>query len=495
MMTLPLRDPLLASLSDITLLKTQLYINGEWRDGLKGDRITVTNPATGAVIVDIASAGQQETKESIEVAHQTLKSWQAYTAKERGAFLRNWFNLIIENQEDLAKIMTAEQGKPLAESRGEITYAASFIEWFAEEAKRINGSIIPTTSNDRRLLTVKQPVGVVAAITPWNFPSAMLTRKAGPALAVGCTFVMKPAKETPLSAMALVELAHRAGIPKGVLNLVVGNSSRTIGNELSGNPLVSKLTFTGSTPVGKQLLKQCAETVKKVSMELGGNAPIIVFDDADIDKAVKGALASKYRNAGQTCICINRLLVQDTVYDEFTEKFTAAVTQMVVDNGLAENVNMGPMVNADAVNDVDAMVQDAIAKGATLTTGGQRMEMGACFYQPTVLTNITKNMRVAQEEIFGPVAPIMKFSTEEEAIILANDTEYGLASYIYTQNIGRAWRMSESIDYGMVGVNETAISSEVIPFGGVKESGLGREGSQYGVDDYLEVKYICMGDL
>ncbi|MEY8198302.1 MAG: NAD-dependent succinate-semialdehyde dehydrogenase, partial [Colwellia sp.] len=367
-MTLSLR----ASLQDASLLKTQLYINGEWLDGIADDHIDVINPATGEVVNTIASGGAEETKQAIDVAHASLKSWQAFTAKERGKFLRDWFNLINENHEDLAKIMTAEQGKPLAESRAEITYAASFIEWFAEEAKRINGAVIPTNSNDRRLLTIKQAVGVVGAITPWNFPSAMLTRKAAPALAVGCTFVLKPAKETPLSAMALVELAHRAGIPKGVINLVVGNSSRAIGKELTENPLVKKITFTGSTPVGKQLLKQCADTVKKVSMELGGNAPVIVFDDADIDKAVQGAIASKYRNAGQTCICINRILVQDTIYEAFAQKFTAAVAKLKVDNGLAEDVNMGPMINEGAVNDVDAMVQDAIAKGAELMAGGQR---------------------------------------------------------------------------------------------------------------------------
>lgn len=486
---------LIESLNDKSLLKNQLYINGQWQEGIDKETFEVFNPATGESIATIASGGGVETRQAIEAANEALKTWQAYTAKDRSKFLRDWFNLIIANQEDLALIMTAEQGKPLAESRGEIGYAASFIEWFAEEAKRINGDIIPTNANDRRLLTIKQPVGVVAAITPWNFPSAMLTRKAGPALAVGCTFVMKPAKETPLSAMALVELAHRAGIPNGVLNLVVGNSSSVIGNELTASPLVKKLTFTGSTVVGKQLLKQCADTVKKVSMELGGNAPIIVFDDANIDKAVKGAVASKYRNAGQTCICINRILVQESVYDEFTAKFTKAVANLNVADGLNQHVDMGPLVNAGAVNDVNDMVQDAIKKGATLTTGGQRMDMGDCFYQPTVLTNISSNMRVADEEIFGPVAPIFKFTNEDDAIALANNTEYGLASYIYTQNLGRAWRVSEKIEFGMVGVNEVAITSEVIPFGGVKESGLGREGSQYGVDDYLELKYICMGDI
>jgi len=490
-MTLSLID----SLSDKELLRNNLYINGQWQEGIDKETFDVLNPATGGVVATVASGGAIEIQQAIKAADDALKIWQAYTAKDRSKFLRDWFNLIMANQEDLALIMTAEQGKPLEESRGEIGYAASFIEWFAEEAKRINGDIIPTNANDRRLLTVKQPVGVVAAITPWNFPSAMLTRKAGPALAVGCTFVMKPAKETPLSAIALVELAHRAGIPKGVLNLVVGNSSSAIGNELTASPMVKKLTFTGSTSVGKMLLKQCADTVKKVSMELGGNAPILIFDDANIDKAVKGAVASKYRNAGQTCICINRILVQDSVYDEFVAKFTKAVANLTVADGLSKTVDMGPLVNAGAVNDIDNMVQDAVSKGAILTTGGQRMNMGDCFYQPTVLTNITPNMRVADEEIFGPIAPIFKFTTEEEAISMANDTEYGLASYVYTQNLGRAWRVSEGIEYGMVGVNEVAITSEVIPFGGVKESGLGREGSQYGVDDYLELKYICMGDL
>lgn len=482
-------------LTDNTLLRNQLYIDGKWINGDDSQQFDVLNPATGEVIAKLASGGQSETVRAVDAAHAALKPWQQKTAKERSVLLRIWFNLIMENQEDLAMIMTAEQGKPLAESRAEIAYAASFIEWFAEEAKRVNGDVIPTTSNDRRLLTIKQPVGVVAAITPWNFPSAMLTRKAGPALAVGCTFVMKPAKETPLSAVALVELAHRAGIPKGVLNLVAGKSASAIGNELSSNPKVAKLTFTGSTPIGKQLLKQCADTVKKVSMELGGNAPVIVFEDADIDKAVEGAVASKYRNAGQTCICINRLLVQDTIYDEFAAKFTEKVTKLNVANGMNSAVTMGPLINAGAVNDVAVMVEDAIDKGATLATGGKRMDQGACFYEPTVLTNVASDMRVIREEIFGPVAPLMRFSTEQEAIEMANDTEFGLASYLYTKDLGRAWRVSEGIEFGMVGVNEVGITSEVIPFGGVKESGMGREGSQYGVDDYLEIKYICMGGI
>lgn len=482
-------------LNDSSLLKAQAFIDGEWIDGIDGSSLDVMNPATGEIVSTIASVGAQETQAAIDAAEKALKPWQQKTAKERSQLLRRWFDLIIENQEDLALIMTAEQGKPLFESRGEITYAASFIEWFAEEAKRVYGDITPTVANDRRLLTIKQPVGVVAAITPWNFPSAMLTRKVGPALAVGCTFVIKPAKETPLSAMALVALAERAGIPKGVLNLVVGNSSRAIGDTLVQSPVVRKLTFTGSTPVGKQLLKGCADTVKKVSMELGGNAPVIVFDDADIDKAVAGAIASKYRNAGQTCICANRILVQTSIYERFAEKFAEAVQSIKTGNGMAQDTIMGPLVNAGAARDVDAMVQEALANGATALTGGNRSELGECFYPPTVLTNVSEQMRVFREEIFGPVAPLFRFEDEAQAIAMANDTEFGLASYIYTNDLGRAWRVSEAIEYGMVGVNEVAITSEVIPFGGVKESGMGREGSRYGVEDYLEIKYICMGGL
>ncbi|MEH6577911.1 MAG: NAD-dependent succinate-semialdehyde dehydrogenase [Amphritea sp.] len=482
-------------LNDFSLLKTQAYIDGEWTAGRDGSTLEVTNPATGEVVATIASVGAQEAQAAIDAAEKALKPWQQKTARERSQLLRRWFDLIMENQEDLALIMTAEQGKPLFESRGEIAYAASFIEWFAEEAKRVYGDITPTVASDRRLLTIKQPVGVVAAITPWNFPSAMLTRKAAPALAVGCTFVMKPAKETPLSAMALVELAHRAGIPKGVLNLVVGESSRAIGGTLTASPVVRKLTFTGSTPVGKQLLKSCADTVKKVSMELGGNAPVIVFDDADIDKAVAGAIASKYRNAGQTCICANRILVQTGIYDRFAEKFAEAVRGIKTGNGMEQDTTMGPLVNAGAARDVDAMVKDAIEQGASALVGGSASELGECFYPPTVLTNVSEQMRVFREEIFGPVAPLFRFEDEAQAIAMANDTEFGLASYIYTNDLGRAWRVSEAIEYGMVGVNEVAITSEVIPFGGVKESGMGREGSRYGVEDYLEIKYICMGGL
>jgi succinate-semialdehyde dehydrogenase/glutarate-semialdehyde dehydrogenase len=486
-MTLQLKDP--------GLLKTQAYIDGQWVDGSDGDSFEVTNPATGDVIARVASVGAAETRLAIEAAHRAMPAWQAKTAKERSAILRRWHDLMLAHRDDLALIMPCEQGKPLAEAKGEVAYGASFIEWFAEEAKRVYGDVIPTFANDRRLVTIKQPVGVVAAITPWNFPNAMLARKAAPALAVGCTFVMKPAKETPLSALAMVELAERAGVPAGVLNLVVGESASEIGNELTGSPLVRKVTFTGSTPVGKLLLKQCAESVKKVSMELGGNAPVIVFDDADLDQAVAGAMASKYRNAGQTCICANRILVQDGVYDAFVEKFTAAVNALKVGNGLDEDVTMGPLVSQRAVREVHGLVEEALAQGARATTGGMPDSRGACFYRPTVLTDVNRDMRVFREEIFGPVAPIFRFKDEAEAIAMANDTEVGLASYLYTRDVGRVWRVSEGIEYGMVGVNEVGISSEVIPFGGIKESGLGREGSKYGLEDYLEVKYICMGGL
>jgi len=481
-------------LKNTDLLKTQAYINGQWLDGDAKETFDVLNPATGDVLASVASLGANETRRAIEAAHAALPAWQKKTAKERAQLLRRWFDLIMANQEDLARIMTLEQGKPLAESRGEIAYGASFIEWFSEEGKRVYGDVIPGP-NDRRLIAIKQAVGVVAAITPWNFPSAMLARKAGPALAAGCTFIIKPAKETPLSALALVELAEQVGIPAGVINAVVSKDSRSIGAELTQNPLVRKLSFTGSTPVGKQLLKQSADTLKKVSMELGGNAPVIVFEDADLDLAVAGAIASKYRNAGQTCICANRLLVQENIAQAFTEKFTAAVNQLHVGNGLDDSVALGPLINRQALEDVDAMVQDAIDRGALATTGGQAPDNSGAFYPPTVLTNVTDTMRVFREEIFGPVAPIFTFTDEADAIQQANDTEFGLASYFYTQNMSRAWRVAEALDYGMVGVNEVAITSETIPFGGVKESGMGREGSKYGMDDYLEIKYICMGGL
>ena len=477
------------------LLKTQAYINGQWIDSDKGNVFDVSNPATREVLAKVASLGGTETRRAINAAHEALPGWQSKTGKERAQLLRRWFDLIQDNQEDLAVIMTMEQGKPLAESRAEIAYGASYIEWFAEEAKRVYGDSLPSPS-DRQLLTFKQAVGVVAAITPWNFPCAMLTRKAGPALAAGCTLIVKPAQETPLSALALVALAEQAGIPAGVINIVVGTDSRGIGQELTENPLVRKLSFTGSTPVGKQLIKQCAGTVKKVSMELGGNAPVIVFEDADLDQAVAGALASKYRNAGQTCICANRLLVQESVAEAFTEKYTQAVNQLVMGNGLDSAVTLGPLISQSALEEVDALVQDAITQGAIVTTGGKKaIEQGECFYQPTVLTHLKKTMRVAREEIFGPVAPIFTFSDEADAIVQANDTEFGLAAYCYTQNMGRSWRVARALDYGMVGINEVAITSEAIPFGGIKESGMGREGSKYGMDDYLELKYICIGGL
>jgi len=482
-------------LNDLSLLKTRAYLNGEWVDGDQGDRFPVYNPATGEEIAQVASLGAAETRRAIVAAETAMKAWQQKAAKERSAVLRKWYELIMANQEDLAVIMTAEQGKVLAESRGEVAYGASFIEWFAEEGKRVYGDVISAPQTDRRAVVIKQPVGVAAAITPWNFPNAMITRKAGPALAVGCAIVIKPAKETPLSALALAELAHRAGLPAGLLNIVTGKSSREIGGEMTANPVVKKLSFTGSTPVGKTLMKQCADTVKRTSMELGGNAPVIVFDDADLDQAVAGAAASKYRNSGQTCICANRILVQEGVYDAFVEKFTAEVQTYKIGNGLDEGSTHGPVVNETAVGDIQVLVDDALDKGATALVGGKPSELGACFYEPTVLTNVNDQMRVFREEIFGPVAPIFKFSTEEEAIAMANDTEFGLASYVYTRDIGRVWRVSEGIEYGMVGVNETAITSDVIPFGGVKESGQGREGSKYGLDDYLEIKYICMGDL
>ncbi|MGD8416416.1 MAG: NAD-dependent succinate-semialdehyde dehydrogenase [Pseudomonadales bacterium] len=482
-------------LNDPSLIRTQAFIDGRWVDGDSGETLPVRNPASGEVIAEVAHCGAAETRRAIEAAESAQRSWRTRAARERSAVLRRWFELIMANQEDLALLMTLEQGKILAESRAEIAYAASFIEWFAEEAKRIYGDVIPAPQTDRRAVVIRQPVGVCAAITPWNFPSAMITRKAGPALAVGCAMVLKPAKETPLSALALAELADRAGLPGGLLNVITGRSSSEIGAELTGNPIVRKLTFTGSTPVGKQLTAQCAATMKRTSMELGGNAPVIVFDDADLDAAVAGAAASKYRNSGQTCICANRILVQDSVYDAFVERFTALVSSFRIGDGLDESVTHGPVINTQAVADIDALVQDALAKGATATIGGGPSSLGPCYYEPTVLTNVSTGMRLHAEEIFGPVAPVFRFGTEEEGIALANDTEFGLASYIYTRDIGRVWRVSEGIEYGMVGVNEVAITSEVIPFGGVKESGQGREGSKYGCDDYLEVKYICMGGL
>ncbi|RTE64763.1 succinate-semialdehyde dehydrogenase [Amphritea opalescens] len=481
-------------LKDASLLKTQAFIDGAWVDGDQGETFAVTDPATGQHLADVASVGATETRRAIDAAARAMIEWKALPAKSRSDVLEKWHQLILDNTEDLAIIMTAEQGKTLAESRGEVAYGASFVKWFAEEGKRVYGDIIPTPS-DRRGVVVKQPVGVVAAITPWNFPNAMITRKAGPALAVGCAIVLKPAAETPLSALALVELANRAGLPAGLFNVVPGIDAPAIGGEMTSNPTVKKVTFTGSTPVGKLLMKQCADTVKRTSMELGGNAPVIIFDDADLDIAVAGALTAKYRNSGQTCICANRLLVQEGIYDAFVEKFSAAVSEFRIGNGFEAGTTHGPVITEKAAKEIHSKVQNAVEEGAIVVIGGQPGEQGACFYQPTVLTNVTDDMRVFREEIFGPVAPVFKFSTEADAIRMANDTEFGLAAYLYTESMGRSWRVSEAVEYGMVGVNETAISSEVIPFGGVKESGQGREGSKYGLDDYLETKYICFGAL
>jgi succinate-semialdehyde dehydrogenase / glutarate-semialdehyde dehydrogenase len=482
------------SLTDPTLLQTRAYINGQWVDADDGLTFSVSNPANGEVIAEVAKAGAAETRRAIEAAQAAMDTWKVVPAKQRAQILRKWFDLMMANQEDLARIMTAEQGKVLAESRTEIAYGASFVEWFGEQAKRIDGDVIPGPSADRRIVCIKQPVGVVAAITPWNFPNAMIARKAAPALAAGCSIVIKPASETPLSAFAMAVLAERAGVPAGVLNVVAGSSS-AIGGELTGNPIVRKLTFTGSTPVGKMLEAQCAATMKKTSMELGGNAPFIVFDDADLDEAVKGAVISKYRNSGQTCVCSNRMLVQDGVYDAFVAKLVKATAELAVGDGFADGISIGPLVNAGAVNDVDSLVQASISAGAKVALGGGPHDLGGCFYQPTILTEVTSEMAVFRNEIFGPVAPVVRFKDEAEAIAMANDTEFGLASYFYTRDIGRVWRVAEALEYGIVGINEGIISNEMAPFGGVKESGSGREGSKYGMDDYLEIKYMLMGGL
>ena len=481
-------------LQDAALLRTQAFIDGGWRDADDGATTPVRNPANGEVIAEVARCGQAETRRAIEAAQRAHLDWRRRPAKERSNALRRWFDLIMANQEDLATIMTLEQGKPLAESRGEVAYGAAFLEWFAEEAKRAYGDTIPGPANDKRVLTIKQPVGVVACITPWNFPIAMLTRKVGPALATGCTVVCKPANATPLSAFAITELAERVGIPAGVVNVLAGDTA-AIGAELTGNPLVRKLTFTGSTEVGKQLIEQCAGTVKRTSMELGGNAPFIVFDDADLEQAVQGALICKYRNAGQTCVCANRILVQSGIYDAFVERFAEAVAALPMGDGMAKDTVIGPLIDRTAADTVLGMVEDALQRGAELVTGGQRAANGECYVQPTVLKGVRPDMRVFREEIFGPVAPLVKFDTEEEAIALANDTEFGLAAYFYARDIGRIWRVSEALDYGIVGVNEGIISNEAAPFGGMKESGNGREGSKYGMDEYLEIKYLCVGGI
>ena len=482
-------------LKDNSLLKTQAYINGQWCDANDGGRFDVTNPATGEVIATVPDMGADETRTAIETANAAWPAWRAKTAKERAGILRKLYFLMMENQEDLAQILTAECGKPIAEGRGEIAYGASFIEWFGEEAKRVYGDVIPAPFNDRRIVVVKQPIGVCAAITPWNFPTAMVTRKVGPALAAGCPIILKPAHDTPLSALALVELAERAGVPAGVFSVVTSHGGSVIGGEMTSNPIVRKLTFTGSTGVGKVLMRQCADTIKKMSLELGGNAPFIVFDDADVDAAVAGAIASKYRNTGQTCVCVNRFLVQDGIYDEFTRKLVAAVEAMKIGDGAEEGMAQGPLINAAGLAKVEEHVQDAIAKGAQVATGGECHPLGGTFYKPTVLTGATTEMKIAHEETFGPVSALFRFSTEEEAVTLANDTEFGLAAYFYTRDAARVWRVGEALEYGIVGINEGIISTEVAPFGGVKESGLGREGSRYGIEDFMEIKYMCMGGL
>ncbi len=481
-------------LDDMTLLRTDAFIDGEWVAADGGETTPIVNPANGQVIAEVARCGQAEARRAIEAAERAHAQWRRHTAKERSQALRRWFDLMMQHQEDLARIMTAEQGKPLNESRGEIAYGANFIEWFAEEAKRVYGDTIPAPANDKRIVTIKQPVGVVACITPWNFPNAMLTRKIGPALATGCTVVCKPANSTPLSALAIAELSVRAGIPAGVINILAGRTAE-IGEEFTSNPVVRKLTFTGSTEVGKTLIQQCAATVKRTSMELGGNAPFIVFDDADLEAAVQGAVISKYRNAGQTCVCANRFLVQAGIYDAFAERLAAAVREFKVGDGMQEGTTIGPLIDLDAANAVLAMVDEAVTNGAQAIVGGKRAANGGCFVEPTVLTDVVPKMRVFREEIFGPVAPLIKFETEQEAIELANDTEFGLAAYFYSRDIGRVWRVAEGVDYGIVGINEGLISNEAAPFGGMKQSGNGREGSKYGMDEYLEIKYLCMGGI
>jgi succinate-semialdehyde dehydrogenase/glutarate-semialdehyde dehydrogenase len=481
-------------LKDPLLFRERGFIDGAWESADSGATLSVRNPATRETLGSIANMGAGETRRAIDAAAKALPSWAARTAKDRAVILRRWFDLMLANQDDLAILMTAEQGKPLAESKGEITYAASFIEWFAEEGKRLYGDIIPGHQPDKRIMVLRQPVGVVAAITPWNFPSAMITRKAGPALAAGCTMVLKPATLTPYSALALAELAARAGIPAGVFNIVTG-SAAAIGGEMTANPKVRKLTFTGSTDVGKKLMSQCAGTMKKLSLELGGNAPFIVFDDADLDAAVQGALASKYRNTGQTCVCANRLLVQDGVYDAFAGKLKEAVAKLRVGDGLAGVTDQGPLIDANAVAKVEEHIADALAKGASVALGGKRHELGGTFFEPTILTGVTPAMLVAREETFGPIAPLFRFATEAEAIAMANDTEFGLAAYLYTRDLARSWRVAEAIEYGIVGLNTGIISTEVAPFGGIKESGTGREGSKYGILDYTEMKYVCVGGV
>ncbi|MCG5261795.1 NADP-dependent succinate-semialdehyde dehydrogenase I [Cupriavidus gilardii] len=481
-------------LNDTGLLRAQALIGGAWVDADRGESFVVTNPATGAPIGKVPMMGAAETRRAIDAASVAQIEWRRRTARERSQILRKWHELMLAHADDLALLMTTEQGKPLAEARGEVVYAASFLEWFAEEGKRVCGDVLASPMADRRLVVVKEPVGVCAAITPWNFPLAMITRKVAPALAAGCTMVLKPAEDTPLSALALAVLAERAGVPAGVFSVVTGDAV-AIGGELTANPIVRKLTFTGSTEVGRFLMRQCADTIKKLSLELGGNAPFIVFDDADLDAAVEGAIASKYRNAGQTCVCANRLYVHDKVYDAFASKLVAAVAQLKVGHGVEPGVLQGPLINEDAVVKVESHIADALDKGARVLAGGKRHPMGGTFFEPTVLADVTPAMRVAKEETFGPLAPLFRFHSDDEVVGMANDTEFGLASYFYSRDIGRIWRVAEALEFGMVGINTGLISNEVAPFGGVKQSGLGREGSRYGIEDYLEIKYLCMGGI
>ena len=482
-------------LDDERLLKRDAYVDGAWAAAQSGARFAVFNPATGERLAEVADFGVADTRKAIEAAARAFPTWRAKTAKERAQILRKWFDLLMTHQEDLARLMTAEQGKPLSETRGEVAYGASFIEWFAEEAKRAYGDIIPPTQPGRRIVVLKEPVGVVSAITPWNFPNAMITRKVAPAIAAGCTVVIKPSEETPLSALALAELASRAGLPKGVLNVVTTNRAAEVGRELTQNPLIRKFSFTGSTEVGKLLMAQCATTVKKVSLELGGNAPFIVFDDADLDAAIEGAMLSKFRNMGQTCVCANRLLVQDKIYDAFADKLAKRVAQLKVGDGFADGVSQGPLINEEAVEKVERLIADAQQHGARVVMGGKRHPLGRTFFEPTILRDVTPACACAREEIFGPVVTLFRFSDEAEAIRMANDTEYGLAAYFYARDIGRIVRVSESLEYGIIGINEGIISTEVAPFGGMKQSGIGREGSKYGIEEFLEIKYLALGGL
>jgi succinate-semialdehyde dehydrogenase/glutarate-semialdehyde dehydrogenase len=482
------------ALKDPSLFKTKAYIAGEWIQSDDETTLEVQNPATGELLGKIPRMGQQEARRAIEAANRAWPEWRKKTAKQRSIILRAWHDLMLENADDLALILTTEQGKPLAEAKGEILYAASFLEWFAEEAKRVYGDTIPTPANDKRIVVTKEPIGVCAAITPWNFPAAMITRKVGPALAAGCPIIVKPAEATPFSALALAVLAERAGVPAGIFSVVTGDP-KAIGSEMTANPIVRKLSFTGSTAVGRLLMAQCAPTVKKVSLELGGNAPFIVFEDADLDAAVAGAIASKYRNSGQTCVCTNRFYVHDKVYDAFAAKLRDAVEQLKVGRGTEDGVTQGPLINEAAVLKVESHIEDALAKGARIVTGGKRHALGHGFFEPTVLSDVTPAMKVARDETFGPLAPLFRFSSDEEVIALANDTEFGLASYFYSRDIGRVWRVAEALEYGMVGINTGLISNEVAPFGGVKQSGLGREGSHYGIDDYVVIKYLCVSGV